>query len=93
MHCFLAPVGAAVAPGIFGLAGVMTNPQFQVVISCAEPKERHRSALRATSDNIKVVQRAVIEIVRANFAYPTPILHLRRCRVLLAGVAEPNRFN
>src|SRR5207248_3154690 len=59
----------AVAPGIFGLAGVMTNPQFQVVIRALNQKKGigWLSAPRVTT---KSGQRAVIEIVR-EFRYPT----------------------
>src|SRR5438034_192635 len=61
--------GAAVAPGIFGLAGVMTNPQFQVVIRALNQK-KGIDLLSAPRVTTKSGQRAVIEIVR-EFRYPT----------------------
>ena len=68
MHCFLAPC-PVVAPGIFGLAGVMTNPQFQVVIRALNQK-KGIDLLSAPRVTTKSGQRAVIEIVR-EFRYPT----------------------
>src|SRR5438477_185524 len=59
----------AVAPGIFGLAGVMTNPQFQVVILALSQK-KGIDLLSAPRVTTKSGQRAVIEIVR-EFRYPT----------------------
>jgi general secretion pathway protein D len=61
--------GASVAPGIFGLAGVMTNPQFQVVIRALNQK-KGIDLLSAPRVTTKSGQRAVIEIVR-EFRYPT----------------------
>jgi general secretion pathway protein D len=61
--------GAAVAPGIFSLAGVMTNPQFQVVIRALNQK-KGIDLLSAPRVTTKSGQRAVIEIVR-EFRYPT----------------------
>src|SRR5438094_5424258 len=59
----------AVAPGIFGLAGVMTNPQFQVVIRALNQK-KGIDLLSAPRVTTKSGQRAVIEIVR-EFRYAT----------------------
>jgi len=59
----------SVAPGIFGLAGVMTNPQFQVVIRALNQK-KGIDLLSAPRVTTKSGQRAVIEIVR-EFRYPT----------------------
>jgi general secretion pathway protein D len=59
----------AVAPGIFSLAGVMTNPQFQVVIRALNQK-KGIDLLSAPRVTTKSGQRAVIEIVR-EFRYPT----------------------
>ncbi len=42
---------AGVAPGIFGLAGVFTNPQFQVVIRALNQKKGNRSPLCAQCDH------------------------------------------
>src|SRR6202011_684487 len=61
--------GSAVAPGIFGLAGVFTNPQFQVVVRALNQK-KGVDLLSAPKVTTKSGQRAVIEIVR-EFRYPT----------------------
>jgi general secretion pathway protein D len=60
---------SAVAPGIFGLAGVFTNPQFQVVIRALNQK-KGVDLLSAPKVTTKSGQRALIEIVR-EFRYPT----------------------
>src|SRR5262249_17266798 len=59
---------AGVAPGIFGLAGVFTNPQFQVVI-CAVNQKKRINLLSAPNGTEKSGQRAIIEVVR-EFRYP-----------------------
>src|SRR4029434_1560116 len=59
----------AVAPGIFSLAGLMTNPQFQVVIRALNQK-KGIDLLSAPRVTTKSGQRAVIEIVR-EFRYAT----------------------
>jgi general secretion pathway protein D len=59
---------AGVAPGIFGLAGVFTNPQFQVVIRALNQK-KGIDLLSAPSVSTKSGQRAVIEVVR-ELRYP-----------------------
>src|SRR5205085_3490089 len=59
---------AGVAPGIFGLAGVFTNPQFQVVIRALNQK-KGIDLLSAPSVTTKSGQRAIIEVVR-EFRYP-----------------------
>jgi general secretion pathway protein D len=56
------------APGIFGLAGVFTDPQFQVVIRALNQK-KGVDLLSAPRVTTKSGQRAVIEIVR-EFIYP-----------------------
>src|SRR6202011_1492950 len=61
--------GSAVAPAIFGLAGVFTDPQFQVVIRALNQK-KGVDLLSAPKVTTKSGQRAVIEIVR-EFRYPT----------------------
>jgi general secretion pathway protein D len=58
----------SVAPGIFGLAGVFTDPQFQVVIRALNQK-KGVDLLSAPRVTTKSGQRAVIEIVR-EFRYP-----------------------
>ena len=63
-------IGASsLAPGIFGLAGVFTDPQFQVVIRALNQK-KGIDLLSAPKITTKSGQRAVIEIVR-EFRYPT----------------------
>src|SRR5437870_2792680 len=61
--------GMSVAPGIFGLAGVFTDPQFQVVIRALNQK-KGVDLLSAPKVTTKSGQRAIIEIVR-EFRYPT----------------------
>ncbi len=60
--------GTAVAPGIFGLAGVFTNPQFQVVIRALNQK-KGIDLLSAPSVTTKSGQRAIVEVIR-EFRYP-----------------------
>ncbi|MEY2525651.1 MAG: ral secretion pathway protein, partial [Verrucomicrobiota bacterium] len=60
---------SAVAPGIFGIAGVFTDPQFQVVIRALNQK-KGIDLLSAPRVTTKSGQRAIIEIVR-EFRYPT----------------------
>src|SRR5437660_1018827 len=60
---------SAVAPGIFGLSGVFTDPQFQVVIRALNQK-KGVDLLSAPKVTAKSGQRAIIEIVR-EFRYPT----------------------
>jgi general secretion pathway protein D len=59
---------AGAAPGIFGLAGVFTNPQFQVVIRALNQK-KGIDLLSAPKVTTKSGQRAIIEVVR-EFRYP-----------------------
>ncbi|HJX24990.1 MAG TPA: Amuc_1098 family type IV pilus outer membrane protein, partial [Chthoniobacterales bacterium] len=59
----------SVAPGIFGLAGIFTDPQFQVVVRALNQK-KGIDLLSAPRVTTKSGQRAVIEIVR-EFRYPT----------------------
>ena len=59
----------SIAPGIFGLAGVFTDPQFQVVVRALNQK-KGVDLLSAPRVTTKSGQRAVIEIVR-EFRYPT----------------------
>jgi general secretion pathway protein D len=60
---------SSVAPAVFGLAGVFTNPQFQVVIRALNQK-KGVDLLSAPRLTTKSGQRAVIEVVR-EFRYPT----------------------
>ena len=67
---FGTPLGAArVAPAIAALAGVFTDPQFQVVIRALNQK-KGIDLLSAPRVTTKSGQRAVIEIIR-EFKYPT----------------------
>ncbi len=66
---FGVPGASSLAPGIFGLSGVMTNPAFQVVVRALNQK-KGVDLLSAPRVTTKSGQRAVIEIVR-EFRYPT----------------------
>src|SRR5437588_2055342 len=59
----------SIAPGIFGLSGVFTDPQFQLVIRALNQK-KGVDLLSSPRVTTKSGQRAVIEIVR-EFRYPT----------------------
>ncbi|MFN2476917.1 MAG: Amuc_1098 family type IV pilus outer membrane protein [Chthoniobacterales bacterium] len=63
------PTGQALAPGIGAVGGMLTNPQFQVVIRALNQK-KGVDLLSAPRVTTKSGQRAVIEIVR-EFRYPT----------------------
>jgi general secretion pathway protein D len=60
---------SSAAPGIFSVAGVFTDPKFQVVIRALNQK-KGVDLLSAPKVTTKSGQRAVIEIVR-EFRYPT----------------------
>ncbi len=61
--------GQVLAPGIFGISGVFTDPQFQMVIRALNQKKAV-DLLSAPRVTTKSGQRAMIEIVR-EFRYPT----------------------
>src|SRR6266480_3109993 len=61
--------GMSVAPGVLGLAGVFTNPQFQVVIRALNQK-KGIDLLSAPSVTTKSGQRAIIEVIR-ELRYPS----------------------
>jgi general secretion pathway protein D len=63
-------LGSAIgaAPGVFGVAGVFTNPQFQVVIRALNQK-KGVDLLSAPSVTTKSGQRAIIEVIR-ELRYP-----------------------
>src|SRR4029077_10143951 len=63
-----AGAAASTAPGIFGLAGVFTNPQFQVVIRALNQK-KGIDLLSAPRVTTKSGQRAIVEVVR-EFRFP-----------------------
>ena len=60
---------AAAAPGIFALAGVFTDPQFQVVVRALN-QQKGVDLLSAPRVTTKSGQKATIEIIR-EFIYPT----------------------
>jgi general secretion pathway protein D len=68
LDALLFPGASGVAPGMFGLAGVFTNPQFQVVIRALNQK-KGIDLLSAPKVTTKSGQRAIIEVVR-EFRYP-----------------------
>lgn len=59
----------ALSPGIFGVGGLLTDPQFQVVVRALNQK-KGVDLLSAPRVTTKSGQRAIIEIVR-EFRYPT----------------------
>ena len=61
--------GAAAAPGIFSLAGVFTDPQFQLVVRALN-QQKGVDLLSAPRVTTKSGQKATIEIIR-EFIYPT----------------------
>lgn len=63
------PAGQVLAPGVLGVGGLLTNPQFQVVMRALNQK-KGVDLLSAPRVTTKSGQRAVIEIVR-EFRYPT----------------------
>jgi len=69
LDALLFPGASTVAPGIFGLAGVFTDPQFQVVIRALNQK-KGVDLLSAPKVTTKSGQRAIIEVVR-EFRYPS----------------------
>jgi general secretion pathway protein D len=69
LDALLFPGVSGVAPGIFGLAGVFTDPQFQVVIRALNQK-KGVDLLSAPKVTTKSGQRAIIEVVR-EFRYPS----------------------
>jgi general secretion pathway protein D len=66
---FGTPGATSMSPGIAALAGVFTDPQFQVVIHALNQK-KGVDLLSAPRVTTKSGQRAVIEIIR-EFRYPT----------------------
>ena len=61
--------GAAAAPGIFSVAGVFTDPQFQLVVRALN-QQKGVDLLSAPRVTTKSGQKATIEIIR-EFIYPT----------------------
>lgn len=62
-------LASSVAPGIFALAGVYTDPQFQVVVRALSQK-KGVDLMSAPSVTTRSGQRASIEVIR-EFIYPT----------------------
>jgi general secretion pathway protein D len=60
---------SSVSPGLFALSGVMTDPQFQVVIRALNQR-KGVDLMSAPSVTTKSGQRASVEVVR-EFMYPT----------------------
>ena len=85
---------AGVAPSMFGLAGVFTNPQFQVVIRALNQK-KGIDLLSAPSVTTKSGQRAIIEVIR-ELRYPgtytppqVPSISSSTCTVIGAATTVP----
>lgn len=65
----LSGMTSGVAPGIFSLAGIYTNPQFQVVIRALDQR-KGIDLLSAPKVTARSGERAVVNIIR-EFRYPT----------------------
>lgn len=65
----IAPGTTATAPGIFGIAGIFTNPQFQVVIRALSQK-KGVDLMSAPKVTTKSGRKATVRVVR-QFPYPT----------------------
>lgn len=65
----LAPGATAAAPGIFGIAGIFTNPQFQVVIRALSQK-KGVDLMSAPKVTTKSGRKATVRVVR-EFPYPS----------------------
>lgn len=65
----VSPGATAAAPGILGLSGIFTNPQFQVVIRALNQK-KGVDLMSAPKVTTKSGNKAVVKVVR-NFPYPT----------------------
>lgn len=69
LDSLLANLGSGVAPGIFSLSGIYTNPQFQLVIRALDQK-KGIDLMSAPKVTTKSGLKAVVSIVR-EFIYPT----------------------
>lgn len=65
----IAPGALATAPGIFGISGIFTNPQFQVVIR-ALSQQKGIDLMSAPKVTTKSGRKAVVRVAR-EFPYPT----------------------
>lgn len=79
---------AGVAPSIFGVAGVFTNPQFQVVIRALNQK-KGIDLLSAPKVTTKSGQRAIIEVIR-ELRYPRTYTQPQVPSISSAGTAAVN---
>src|SRR5205809_872104 len=79
---------AGAAPGIFGLAGVFTNPQFQVVIRALNQK-KGIDLLSAPRVTTKSGQRAIIEVIR-ELRYPRTYTQPQVPSISSTGTAAVN---
>jgi general secretion pathway protein D len=69
IDALLGNVTAAKAPGIFGIAGIFTNPQFQVVIRALNQK-KGVDLMSAPKVTTKSGRKAIVRVAR-EFPYPT----------------------
>ena len=69
VNALLEGVATGVAPGIFGLSGIFTNPQFQVVIRALNQK-KGVDLMSAPKVTTKSGRKAIVRVVR-EFPYPT----------------------
>ena len=65
----LFPAASGAAPGIFGIAGIFTNPQFQVVIHALNQK-KGVDLMSAPKVTTKSGRKAIVRVAR-EFPYPT----------------------
>ena len=69
INALLESIPTGVAPGIFGLSGIFTNPQFQVVIRALNQK-KGVDLMSAPKVTTKSGRKAIVKVVRS-FPYPT----------------------
>ena len=69
IDALLGNVTAGAAPGIFGIAGIFTNPQFQVVIHALNQK-KGVDLMSAPKVTTKSGRKAIVRVAR-EFPYPT----------------------
>ena len=69
IDALLIPPAFGVAPGIFGIAGIFTNPQFQVVIHALNQK-KGVDLMSAPKVTTKSGRKAIVRVAR-EFPYPT----------------------
>ena len=69
IDALLFPAASGAAPGIFGIAGIFTNPQFQVVIHALNQK-KGVDLMSAPKVTTKSGRKAIVRVAR-EFPYPT----------------------